>query len=341
MARLDFRAALDLLEDCRTVAICGHVNPDGDAIGSVLGLTAILRRLGYSVTPLLATHDKPRPYDFLEGYEDLVPACQYHAKPDVFISVDVPNLARTADGAHVFKRAAKTIAIDHHQGPADFADVNLVDETAAAAGMLIWDFAVSVGLSDDAAIATCCYTALVTDTGRFQYQNADGRALEAASAMTQAGACPADIARFVYQRMSRAALELRARAVQRMELICDGRAVISYVTQADFEELSAEVEDGESLVDCIRQLDGVEVVAMLRDQGPVIRGSLRAKDAHDVSAIARRMNGGGHRAAAGFTLKLPLDKARAHVAKLIEESFAVEAGADAPDGAADADGSAR
>ena len=181
MTKLDYTQGIELLAGAHSVAICGHVNPDGDCLGSTLALTLGLRSLGYEVTPLLATREHPRLYDFLEGYGDFVSACDYHVQPDVFILVDVPSVSRSGDGEHVFKRAKKTLVIDHHQGDAAFADVGYVDNTAAAAGMLVWDFLEQTGVEMTPQIATCCYTALVTDTGRFQFQNADSRAFMAAA----------------------------------------------------------------------------------------------------------------------------------------------------------------
>ena len=322
MAQLDFGEALKHLQGERSVAVCGHVNPDGDALGSVLGLTLVLRKLGYEATPLLASRDCPRIYDFLAGYGDLVPACEFEGDPDVFISVDVPSIQRTGDGVHVFERAKKSIAIDHHQGKAEFADLSFVDAGAAAASLLVWEFARQAGVQRDAAIATCCYTALVTDTGRFQFQNADAAAFAAAGEMIEAGASPCEVAFKVYERESMAGLQLRARALQRMELICGGRAVLSYVTQDDFAELGALPEDGEELIDSVRELGGVDVVVMLREQGPIIRGSLRAKAALDVSGVAVQLGGGGHAAAAGFTVKGSYAAAKKQVIGLLDELFA-------------------
>lgn len=321
MAKIDFSEGIDLLKGEHTVAICGHVNPDGDCLGSVLALTLALRSCLFEVTPLLATREAPGLYDFLEGYEWLTPACDYHEDPDVFIMVDVPSLQRCGDGAHVFKRAKKTLLIDHHQGDGSFADVAYVDEKAAAAGMLVWDFIDQSGITLTPEIATCCYTALVTDTGRFQFQNTDPAALRAAADMAQAGAVPSDISRYVYQRQSLASIQLRALVMRRMELLFDKKVVLSWVCEADFKNLGATKDDGDSLIDQIRQLDGIEVAVMLREQGPIVRGSIRSKTDRDVSVIAAKIGGGGHKAAAGFTIKGGLDEARHVVTKLLRESF--------------------
>ena len=324
MARFDYQPGLDLLNGCKTAAVCGHVNPDGDCIGSVLALTACLRALGIETTPLLATRDCPPTYDFLEGYDELIPACEYAGSPDVFVSVDVPSLGRTGDGEHVASRAGKLLAFDHHQPLDTFADVTFADEHAAAAGMLVWEFVQACGIELTPGIAMCCYVALATDTGRFQYQNADSAAFEAAAQMVASGADAAEAARLVYQRRSMAAMQLDALVTSRMELVCDGRAVISWVSESDFERLGASKEDGESLIDTVRQLAGVEVAVMLREQRPIVRGSIRSKTDFDVAAVARHFDGGGHKAAAGFTFKGSLKKARAQVVAFLEEAFREE-----------------
>ena len=318
---IDFSPVLAHLAGEHTACVCGHVNPDGDSIGCVLAMTHVLEALGMEATPLLASRDCPRIYDFLPGYDRLVPAADYHATPDVFISVDVPSVERTGDAAAVYARAKKSIAFDHHAGTGEFADVSVIDTSAAAAALLVWEFAAAAGVGRDADLATSCYTALVTDTGRFQYQNADERSFAAAAEMTAAGASPSEVAFAVYERESMASLKLRARALNRMELICGGRAVLSYVTEDDFGELDATPEDGEEIIDFVRELGGVDVVVMLRNQGPVIRGSLRAKADIDISGVARELGGGGHAAAAGFTVKDTFDAARAQVEKLLSELF--------------------
>lgn len=324
MTKLDYTQGIELLRGAHTVAICGHVNPDGDCLGSVLALAAGLRSLGYEVTALLATRDKPKTYDFLEGYEELIPACEYHANPDVFILADVPNAQRAGDGEYVFKRAKKTMVIDHHQGDGSFADVAYVDVSAAAVGMLVWDFLAQAEAELTPQIATCCYTALVTDTGKFQFQNADARALGAAAEFARAGASPSYISSMVYQRRTWAAIQLEALVIQRLELLFDGKVALSWVREKDFRELDASKDDGDSLIDEIRQLEGIEIAVMLRDQGSVVRGSIRSKTDFDVAAIAERMNGGGHKAAAGFTIHDSLENAHAIVEKNISEALGVD-----------------
>lgn len=323
MQQLDFTPAIDVLEGRQEICICGHLNPDGDSLGSVLALTLALRDRGYTVVPLLANEAKARIFDYLPLFDELVYAKDYRATPDVFISVDVPGIERTGAAVEVFSRAAASIAIDHHLGTAAFADAALVDSQAPSCSMLVWDFIAQMGIERTPEIATCCYTGLVTDTGRFQFQNADADALSYAAEMVKAGADPAFICTQVYQRKTREALTLEALAISRMRFMCAGAAVLSWTRAADLAEIGAERDDTDSLINVIRRLDGVEVAVMLREEPEgTTHGSIRAKSARDISGIAAALGGGGHAAAAGFTTDKTLEETLAALKPLLERSFA-------------------
>ena len=334
MRQLDFTPAIDVLEDRQDVCICGHLNPDGDSLGSVLALTLALRDRGYTVVPLLANEATPRVYDYLPLFDELVYAKDYRDAPDVFISVDVPGIERTGAAVEVFSRAEGSIAIDHHLGTPGFADAALVDPQAPSCSMLVWDFIAQMGITRTPEIATCCYTGLVTDTGRFQFQNADADALSYAAEMVEAGADPAFICTKVYQRKTREALMLEALAISRMRFMCAGGVVLSWTRAADLAEIGAVRDDTDSLVNTIRCLDGVEVAVMLREEaGGVTHGSIRSKSARDVSHIAAAFGGGGHAAAAGFTTDKTLEETVAALKPLLERSFAEQpAGTQAGEG---------
>ena len=324
MGRLDFAGAIALLEGQQNICVCGHLNPDGDCLGSVLALTLALRDRGYTVTPLLADASKPRVYDFLPLFDELVCAKGWRETPDVFISVDVPGIERTGGAVEVFSRAPRSIAIDHHLGTAAFADAALVDAQAASCTMIVWDFITQMGIARTPEIASCCYTGLVTDTGRFQFQNTDAEAMEYAARMVGAGADPAAICTAVYQRKTREALALEALVVSRMRFLCAERAVLSWVRAADLAEIGATKDDTDSLVNTIRQLDGIEVAVMLREEGDgTVHGSIRSKTGRDISPIAVEMGGGGHAAAAGFTAKGgTLEEVVKTLKPLLEDAFA-------------------
>lgn len=296
--------------------ICGHVSPDGDCLGSQLALAAALRQVGKSVACVLARDEEPpRDLSFLPGFDGLGPAAAYDGPCEVFVAVDVPTPERLGDADRLRKAADLTVTVDHHAVPEAMSALSYTDPDAASTSMLIWELAALLGAERDHIVATCCYTGLMTDTGRFQYQNADATAFAAAAEMVAAGAEPAAISRHIYQSRSLASIELEGRTVAHMALAANGTASLSWLALADFAECRAVKADAEPMVDVLRSIEGVRVACMLREQGAdEVRGSLRAKDGTDVASIAREFGGGGHTAAAGFTFHGTLGEAVAALA---------------------------
>lgn len=306
------------------ICICGHVSPDGDCIGSQLALFHALKRLGKNAYVLLASEG---PADValsaLPGFSEMVVASYFTDPYSVFVQVDAPNGKRIGEAADKLRaNATLTVTVDHHENPERETDLSYTDPDAPSTTTLIWELVKKMGVSPDSDIATCAYAGLMTDTGRFQYSNADARAFELASEMVRAGADPASISAEFYQRQSLASLQMQKMCIEHLQMLCSGRAALSYVTASEMTAAGADKSDCEQLINVIRSVDGVRVAAMLRDEGVHVRGSLRAKDDTDVSAIAKKFGGGGHRAAAGFTLHEPLDKAIRIVKKEIEKVLA-------------------
>lgn len=304
--------------------ICGHVSPDGDCLGSQLALMHALRSLGKRAVCLLA---KDEPIDarlaFLPGANELVPAMLYEGPAATFVAVDVPMRDRMNSAAsHLLDTCDLSVTIDHHAYDVRMTDLAYVDPASASTTMLVWELAGLMGAQRGVELATCCYTGLVTDTGRFQYQNTDAASLAAASAMVAAGVNAAQVSREIFQSRSLASVKLEALAIERMRFGADGAWALSWVMQEDFETTGAVKADAEPLIDALRSLSGVRVACMLRDQGDSVRGSFRAKDDTDVAALARSLGGGGHRAAAGFTVAGPMDTAIEHISTLLDEVFA-------------------
>ena len=258
---------------------------------------------------------------FLPGFADLVPAARYDGPARTFVAVDVPTRARIGDAASLLDASETSVVVDHHAVETTMADLTYVDPmrpprpcSCGSRGLL--------GADRTGDVALCCYTGLVTDTGRFQYQNTDAAALRAASEMAAAGADAAFVSRAVFQSRSEASVRLEGIAIGRMRLEAGGAIARSWLSREDFEALGATKADAEPVIDALRSIAGVRVACVLREQDGAVRGSLRAKDGTDVAAIARRFGGGGHVAAAGFTLELPLSEAVATVGRALEEAVA-------------------
>ena len=306
------------LERADTIALCGHHHPDGDCVGSVCALAHLLRGLGKEVQPLLCTEEPvPDVYRFLVEADSFVPAGSYTATPDVFLALDISGCNRLKDALAVLSRAGRKLSVDHHAGPDEVWDLCYDDPSCSATGLLVWEFAGLLGVEPDAAFATACYVAMMTDTGRFQFQNTDARTFRAAATACEAGADPADISARVYQSRTRASIRVEALVFERMQVTPEGTVVYSWLSDDDLERLQARSQDADRLVDSLRTLGGVRVALMLRVSGVHVRGSIRAKDDTDVAAVASKLGGGGHRAAAGFVLEGTLQQAFDRVLPLL------------------------
>jgi phosphoesterase RecJ-like protein len=299
------------------VTIGSHVDPDGDAMGSCLGLALALDAIGIPNTPVLAEgSEAPATYAFLPGAERFA-APNALSGTDVFVALDSPRTRRLADAEPLALSARTLVMIDHHPDAEPEGHLHLFDSTAAATGCLIWRLLPHMGVTPDARIATCLYAALLTDTGRFSYSNTTPRTLRIAAEMTEAGAHPHDIYTAVYENRSHGAQQLVGLALSRLTLVNGGRVAYSWVTSEDFTRVSARPEEGENLVDSIRALGGVDVVFLAKVSDDAVRASLRSKGDTDVGSVARVFGGGGHRAAAGLTFPGDLDRLLAELLPLL------------------------
>jgi phosphoesterase RecJ-like protein len=291
-----------LLRSAGRVVIGSHVDPDGDAIGSCLGLGHALDSIGVANSLVLASGAAcPATYAFLPGSERLRPA-DATDPADVFVALDSPDLRRLGAAQEMARAAATLVMIDHHPDATPQGQLNLLDSAAAATGVLVWQVLPFLGVTPDARVATCLYTALLTDTGRFSYANTTPGTLRTAADMVDAGAHPHEIYTAAYENRSPGAQQLVGRTLARVKLANGGCVAYSWVTDTDFEETGAIPEEAENLIDFVRALGGVDVVLLAKVSGPsLVRASLRAKGDIDVGAIARTFGGGGHRAAAGLT----------------------------------------
>lgn len=301
------RAAV-YMRHASSVVVCAHVRPDGDAVGSALGLVLALRAAGIPAIPTLANLRRaPASYAFLPGHSLYVPVADLEV-PDVFVALDVPNSERLGLAEELAKSANTLITIDHHPDNQQFGEINILDAQSASTAQLVWHLLDPLGVKPTPEIASCLYVGLMTDTGRFQYDNTGPSALRDAADMVEAGADPAELARLVYQERNVCSLALEARIMSRITLANNGAVAYALVYDEDFADTGAQPEDGENLPDAIRVIGGVQAIVLLRQFGPdEVRGNLRAKTGYDVGAVAREMGGGGHHAAAGFTVEGTID----------------------------------
>jgi len=221
--------------------------------------------------------------------------------PDVFVALDTPSFARLGEAEPLAHSAGRVIVIDHHPDNARLGAMSYVDPTAASTGSIIWNLLPWLRVAANSDIATCLYTALLTDTGRFSYQNTSPEALRTAAAMVERGVNVQQVFTHVYENRSAGALALIGRTLSRITCVQAGSVAYSWVSSDDFTQTGARPEETENLIDQVRSLGGVKVVFLMKSSGDSVRVSLRAKADADVGHIARSFGGGGHKAAAGFT----------------------------------------
>lgn len=322
---LAFDAIARLIEESETIAICAHTSPDGDALGSGLGLAEIIRAKwpGKQVTNLLAdTEPVPRIYRFLPKSDTLVPASGYEGTPDLFIAVDLSSISRLNEAQPVCERARRVAIMDHHPCERPFAETYVIRPGAAAVGVIMAEFAQHLGVPITPALAQDLFCAIITDTGRFQYQNTDGEAFQVASLLVDAGASPSEVSLHVYQSFRLQYMHLKSLVTGRIITFDHGRIAYSYATLSDLKRTGASLDECDGLIDTVRSVDGTEVALFLKevDRG-VVRGNLRSKGSCDISRVAARMGGGGHPAAAGFTCEGVIDEVLEKVLPLLLEAL--------------------
>jgi phosphoesterase RecJ-like protein len=307
----DFAAVLDALRSNERFLVVTHENPDGDALGSMLGATLGLRALGKDVLMYLAG-EAPLPGEFgFLAFGELRRELPDDLEQRVLLAVDCANVRRIGPETQATKRARLVLDVDHHHDNSRFGNANLIVADASSTAEIVRDLLAALDVPLTPAIAEALYVGLVTDTGRFQYTNTSPKAFRLAAELVEAGADLHGIFRNVYETVQFAKLKLRARALDRAELYEGGRLLVSYLLRSDFAEVGAEEPYSEGIIDDLRQAEGAELVALIREppteSGPTHRVSLRSsKDEIDVSAIARQRGGGGHPQAAGFSSEEPI-----------------------------------
>ena len=337
----DLVAVADAIRSHDRFVVATHENPDGDALGSMIAATLALRSLGKDAVMYLAGEAPlPGEYGFLPLTE-LRRVLPGDIDERVLLAVDCANERRLGPDREALDRARLVIDVDHHHDNSRFGAVNLIVPDASSTAEILRDLLRELGVELTPTIAEALYVALVTDTGRFQYTNTTPKALRLAAELVDAGADVHGIFRQVYETVQFAKLKLLSRALDRAQLFEGGRLVVSYLLRSDFAEVGAEEPYSEGIIDYLRQVEGSEMVALIRepprDEGPARRISLRSShDEVDVSAIARQVGGGGHRQAAGFSSSREIGEIIDFIHRSFVSATAGDSAARTPDAAAGA-----
>jgi phosphoesterase RecJ-like protein len=305
-------AIVEELQQAGKMLITTHENPDGDALGSLLAFDEMMRALGKDTVMFMSASNFPLPHEYqhlpLERVQNEPPA---DMDERIAVFLDCGNIDRMpVDFLH--REGQHIVNIDHHHDNTEFGTVNLVVGNASCTAEILWELAHALGVEITPSMAEALYIALITDTGRFMYENTGARAHTMAADLIEAGVDVAGVYRRLYQDLPFPRLQLLARALASVRRFDDGRITVVHLSRGDFGETGAIESDSEGVVDHLRSVEGTAVAGLVREQlngEPARKVSLRATDDRiDVSVIARALGGGGHRRAAGFSTDLEFDE---------------------------------
>ena len=297
---------IEVLRDGGPVCVCAHASPDGDALGSLLGLGLSLAATGRDVV-LYQDGDEPFPRElaFL-GLGRIARRLPADAAERTLIALDCGSALRVDRAGEVVGRFARVVNIDHHHDNTRFGDFNLVDAEASCTAEIVAELLDEAGIPFAEGVPVALYVGLVTDTGRFQYANTTPRAHRLAARLLAEGVQPALVFATLFESLPLARQRLLGLALGRAQVAGGGRLAITWVTREDFELTAAAESDSDGVVDALRAIEGVELAALVREPsdrtGPAHKVSLRSRAGGlDCSAIARERGGGGHPGAAGYS----------------------------------------
>jgi phosphoesterase RecJ-like protein len=310
------RRAAEVLSGAGPFVLTSHRRPDGDALGSMLALRDWLRSRG-SEAEAVSADAVPDQFAFIPGADTVVSDVPASWNDYVAIALDTPDASRTSVGPEVLEKARLVINIDHHPDNPLYGDINIVDTTASSAALLVYELLGPAG-EISSAVATALFAGVMTDTGGFRFGNTDSRTLSVAASLVSLGAVPSSVSNAVYGEQPLGRLRLLGLVLASTVTELDGKAAVSLLTEDMKRESGSNGEDLEGLASYGRLVAGVEVALLLREEDGRIRASLRSKGAIDVNAIAVRLGGGGHRAAAGVVLEGTLDSARRELLGAVE-----------------------
>jgi phosphoesterase RecJ-like protein len=343
---MDFQKAVELIGKSNKVLITTHTRPDGDGCGCIAAISETLTTLGKNVKILLLS-EAPAQYEFLFKQKPEIFSKKTKIDSDLIVIVDTDTYNQLPEFVSRLSSLVPRpwlLVIDHHVTSDNLGDVRLIDNSAAATAMIVFDLFKYAGWPITKKIAEALFVAVATDTGWFQFDNTDSRTLKVCAELIDAGVIPSKMYRQLYQNFSPQQFTLMVAMLNTLELHLGGRFAMQHLTQQDFKQTGAKYSDTENLIDQCRRISGVEAAALFVEQADgQVKVSLRAfnrdeslgpRDPYerretsderrtkiDVCKIAAKFGGGGHKMAAGAHLPGPIENAKKLIFNAVAEQF--------------------
>ncbi len=305
--RLQYKKAIDLIHKSQTIFLTAHPGDDGDDLGSLLAMAEFLRGLGKH--PVLAVGGSIHPkLSFLPGISEIMEGFE-NTQTDLLITFGCSDLKRTGQPI-LYNIKAPVINFDHHPDNKNFGTVNIVDDTAAAVAQLVYYFLEYAEAEINQKIATCLLTGIFTDTGGFKHANTSAAVLQVAAELLKKGARIERIAMETKGKKRPSTIKAWSKGLENARFDGEKKMVFSVLTEDDLKEIGATDDDLDGFVELLNNMPQAKFALLLRQDGEVVRGSLRSEPAKkvDVAQIAKSFGGGGHKLAAGFKIKGKLKK---------------------------------
>ncbi len=322
--RENYEAARGLVSGARRVLISGHLSPDGDSLGSMLAMARLLNAAGIEAHATADVNALGKP-GFLEGSKDLIPVrkLKHAGKFDLFIAVDCANFDRMPPEVRPVAEKLPKLCIDHHlTNDATFGDVQIVDPEASSAGEIVWRFAKWMEWKLDRATAEALWVAMITDSGRFAYDSTKPGTLRAAGDLLKYGVRTAWINDVIYGSFSRKAIELKRIAWRSLHVWKNRKVAEVSLSRDDFRAVRGTKADAEDIIEIPRSVARNEIALFfyqIPDRTKETRCSIRTRGDWDATVLAAKFGGGGHRRAAGCTIKAPMAAAKRRMRAAVKD----------------------
>jgi len=298
--KINYKDVVDKITENNNIYLISHINPDGDNLGSLLGMSFALKKLNKNVK-IIKTDNIPNEYLFLPMIESFSEV--YPSSIELLLVLDCSDLDRLGAHKQIIDKSKFIINIDHHKSNTFFGDINIVNPKSASTGEIVFDIIKVLDVEINADIATCIYTAISSDTGRFMYENVTSYTHNKVAELINTGIDLSTININLYQKKSLASSKLFINSLTNLRLYNKDKIGIASVSQEMLTQYNANMDETEGIVSFIRDIENIEIACLLKEiKKDEIKISLRSKNYVDVSEICAIFNGGGHKRAAGCTI---------------------------------------
>lgn len=315
---MDYSKLNDIIKSSKNILIISHINPDGDTLGSMLGLANAIKDNFKKKCDTLLISNLPKTYEFLPLTNALkhIDSIDKSREYDLVINVDVAAIDRICDGIQLFNKGKFTVNIDHHKTNIGYADLNIIEADASSTGEILYGIMKNLNWKISLDTAKCLYTAILTDTGSFRFNNTTARAMQFASELIEIGVQPPEIYKYCYESNPKSLVLLQAYCIEKAVFSPDNKIVYTTVYKKDIEKFNAGEDCTEGLTEKLRAITTTEVAFVVKQSGHNIsKVSMRSKGI-DVAAVCETFGGGGHTLAAGCVVKASVEDT---IRKILDE----------------------